>query len=97
MHAAWTGDHRRADSKDLHQNDLFFVQQPLIPQPEEDLCHSDHIPFTILNYPLQVVVLIINITDHAAINIVFGRWDTQNMGYEPQGGIMFEIPEFPEY
>ena len=64
----------------LNINDLILLQQPLIPKPQEDLCHGDHIPFAILHDPFQVVLFVIHIPDHAPVNIFLGGWDAQDMG-----------------
>ena len=85
-----------AGSMRLNVNDLLFFQQPLIPQPQKDLRYRDHIPFAIMDDPLKIILFIVHVPDHAPINVLFRRWYTQHMGHEFQGGVVFEIPEFPE-
>jgi len=61
-------------------NYLVLRQQPLIPKPEEDLCHGDHIPFAILHDPFQVVLFVIHIPDHTPVNVFLGRGHSQYVG-----------------
>jgi hypothetical protein len=64
----------------LNINNLVLRQQPLIPQPEKDLCHRNYIPFAILDNPFQVVLFVIYIPDHAPVNIFLGRGHSQYVG-----------------
>jgi hypothetical protein len=43
----------------------------------------------------QVVLLIINISHHAPIDIFLRGRDPQDVGHEFKGGIMLEISKFP--
>ena len=56
----------------LNMHELVFGEQVFIAQPEKNLRHSDYIPFAVIDYAFQVVLLIIHVPDHAAVDILFG-------------------------
>ena len=66
----------------LNINNLLLGQQPLIPQPEKNLCHRDHIPFAVMDDTFQVLLFIVNISYHAPVNVLLGRGDAKYMGQE---------------
>jgi hypothetical protein len=85
-----------ADSTDLHLNKLVFRQQRIFPEPEQYLGCGQHIQLTIADDSFQVLLFIIYRSHLTPIRVLFGRRNTQNMGQQFQGGVMPEVPEFPE-
>ena len=75
---------------------LMLFDQGFVSKPSEDLGDRDCVTLAVFHDSIQVVFLVINISNLAAIDIFFGRRDPKYMGHQFKRSIVFVIPKFPD-